>query len=151
LNSLTDSSSDDEVDMQPAGAVSDEVIGRETAAAAILEIGPGEDDPLRLVPLLELIAQLLDHLWTEARDCGLPGDFARLDEVSRSVHCSFVVLREHAVERGGAALFDQDIVVMRDRRKTTPENLSVAAVQRDGAPNAAPIAGLQSSWPVEAA
>ncbi len=94
---------DDELKAQVVGA-SDEVADLGAFAAAILDVG-AEDDARRLIPLLERIAQSLDHIRSEARDFGLPGDFARLDEASRSVHRGLVTLREHAAEhraRGAA-------------------------------------------------
>jgi hypothetical protein len=141
---------DDELTAQAVGA-SDEAADLGAFAAAILDVGP-EDDSRRLIPLLERIARSLDHIWNEARDFGLPGDFARLDEASRSVHRSLVSLREHAAERGGPALFDQDVVVMSERRKALPEDFGVTVVtQRDGTAESTVIAGLQSIWPHGAA
>jgi hypothetical protein len=139
---------DDEPKAQVVGS-SDEVADLGAFAAAILDVGP-EDNERRLIPPLERIAQSLDHIWNEARDFGLLGDFARLDEASRSVHRSLVSLREHAAERGGPALFDQDVVVMTERRAPIPEGFGVPVVtRRDGVAESTVIAGLQlqSSWP----
>ena len=138
-------SSDDELDATTSAGASDEVADVRAFAAAIPDVG-AEDDPRQLIPLLERIAQSLNHIWNEARDFGLPGDFARLYEASRSVHRSLISLREHALERGGPALFDRDVVVMRDRRPARPEDLGVPITQRDAAAEGSVTARLQSIW-----
>jgi hypothetical protein len=149
VKATTDSSPADDLDVKASRDTSYEVAELGAFVTAVLDVG-AEDDPRRPIPLLEHIALSLDQIWNEARDCGLPGDFGRLDKASRCLHRSLVSLREHVLERSGSALFDQDIVGMSERRNAMSGQLR-DAVQPDDLAEGTVIAGLPSIWPDGAA